>query len=78
MISEQEAEFIKNSIEDKLINGKYLNKNDFLSLKLWFEDIIKKKCRSEQGLAEQFKIILFELNANNNGLINLIQFLDEN
>ena len=76
VISEKETELVKNSIEDKLINGKYLNKNDFLSVKLWFEDIIKKKCRSEQDLAEQFKILLFELNSNNNGLINFIQFLD--
>lgn len=76
VISEQETEFIKNSIEEKLINGKYLNKNDFIGVKLWFEDIINKKCRSEQGLAEQFKIILFELNANSNGLINFMQFLD--
>ena len=74
VVSEEEIEKMKKQIENKLINGKFLNKNDFISIKFWFEDIINKKCRSEIGLSEQFKIFLFELNENNNELINFIEF----
>ena len=76
VISDEEIEIIKKESESKLINGKFLNRNDFIGLKFWFEDIINKKCRSEQGFAEQFKMLLFDLNINNNGLINFNQFID--
>ena len=76
VISEEQSELIKKENENKLINGKFLNKNDFISIKFWFEDIINRKCKTEQGLSEQFKIFLFDINANNNDLINLIDFID--
>ena len=76
VISNKEIEKIKIQNENKLINGKFMNKNDFISIKFSFEDIINKKCRTEQGMAEQFKIFLFDLNANNNGLINFNDFID--
>ena len=76
VISDEEIEIIKKESESKLINGKFLNRNDFIGLKFWFEDIINKKCRNEQGFAEQLKMLLFDLNINNNGLINFNQFID--
>ena len=76
VISVKEIEKIKNEVENKLINGKYLNKNDFINIKFWFEDIINKKCRTENGLSEQIKIFLFCLNSNNNDLINFIEFIN--
>ena len=76
VINKNEVENLKKENESKLINGKFLNKNDFISNKFWFEDLINKKCRTEKGLAEQFKIILFDINENNNGLINFIEFID--
>ena len=74
VVSEEEIEKMKKQIENKFINGKFLNKNDFTSIKFWFEDIINKKCKTEIGLSEQFKIFLFDLNENNNELINFIEF----
>ena len=76
IIPENEIDNMKRENESKLINGKFLNKNDFINIKFWFEELINKKCRTEKGLAEQFKIFLFDLNENNNGLINFIQFID--
>ena len=76
IIPKNEVEKLNNENESKLINGKFLNKNDFISNKFWFEDIINTKCKTDKGLAEQFKIMLFDINENNNGLINFIEFID--
>ena len=76
VVSEKDIEKIKNENENKFINGKYLNKNDFISVKFWFEDIINKKCKSEKDLSEQFKVFLFDLNSNKNNMINFIEFIN--
>ena len=76
IIPEEQSELLKKENENKLIKGKFLNKTDFISIKFWFEDIINKNCKTSQGLSEQFKIFLYDINANNNDLINYNEFID--
>ena len=38
VISDVEANVIKAENEEKLINKKYMNKEDFINIKFWFED----------------------------------------
>ena len=76
VISDVEANVIKAENEEKLINKKYMNKEDFINIKFWFEDKCSRLFKKDIDMSSKFKIFLFNINADKNGIINLIHFLD--
>ena len=76
VISDVEANVIKAENEEKLINKKYMNKEDFINIKFWFEDKCSRLFKKDIDMSSKFKIFLFNINADKNGIINLVHFLD--
>ena len=76
VISSDEIEMMKTSNKDKLINEKYMKKEDFINIKFWFEEKISHTFKNYNELISKFKLSLFELNENKNGLIHFIHFTD--
>ena len=76
VISETEIEFIKEENENKLINNRYISKEDFINIKFSFEDKINKAFKNNNELPLKIKLFLFELNENKNGLFHFNHFTD--
>jgi len=76
VISETEVEIIKMKNENKLIKNKYITKEDFINIKFSFEEKISKAFKNYNELIVKFKLFLFEINENKNGLLHFINFTD--
>ena len=76
VVTEAEVEMIKLENENKLIKNKYITKEDFINIKFSFEERISKAFKNYDELISKFKLFLFEINENKNGLLHLINFTD--
>ena len=76
VISDEEIEIMKKENENKLINGKYINKENFITIKFWFEEKFSKTFKNYPELISKYKIFLYEINENKNGFVHFIHFTD--
>ena len=76
VISDEKIEIMKKENENKLINGKYINQENFINIKFWFEEKLTKTFKNNTDIIYKFKSFLFELNENNNQLVHFIHFTD--
>ena len=76
VISEEEIDIMKKENEDKLINGKYINKDNFITIKFWFEEKFSKTFKNYPDIISKYKIFLYEINENKNGYVHFIHFTD--
>ena len=67
---------MKKENEDKLINGKYINKDNFITIKFWFEEKFSKTFKNYPDIISKYKLFLYEINENKNGYVHFIHFTD--
>ena len=76
VVPDKTIEIIKKENENKLINGKYINQENFINIKFWFEEKLIKTFKNNPDIILKFKLFLFELNENKNDLVHFIHFTD--
>ena len=76
VISDEEIEIMKKENENKLINGKYINKENFITIKFWFEEKFSKTFKNYPEVISKYKLFLYEINEKKNGFVHFIHFLD--
>ena len=75
-MEDYEIEIIKENNQSKLINGKYMSKEDFFNIEFSFLEKIKEVYKNDDELIFKFKSFLFEINRNKNNYIHFIHFTD--
>ena len=76
VISDEEIDIMKKENENKLINGKYINKENFITIKFWFEEKFSKTFKNHTELISKYKLFLYEINEKKNGFVHFNHFLD--
>jgi len=76
VVSDEKIEMMKKENENKLINGKYINQENFINIKFWFEEKLNKTFKNNPDIIMKCKLFLFELNENKNELVHFIHFTD--
>ena len=76
VVSDEKIEMMKKENENKLINGKYINQENFINIKFWFEEKLNKTFKNNPDIILKCKLFLFELNENKNELVHFIHFTD--
>ena len=76
VVEDYEIEIIKENNQSKLINGKYMSKEDFFNIEFSFLEKIKEVYKNDDELIFKFKSFLFEINRNKNNYIHFIHFTD--